>query len=140
MQYPIKNRHLSPTNLSTQTIEHSSQSVDTQISNHSKNSNTTTSLYYHIRSSSSSEKLSDLVSIDRLTHPKKTNLKTLPSVLIPTIYSQRPSRLVNGAAEEFTVQPRCPSLIPSLLFSTLLSFSFLLLLPQASSQQIPRSS
>jgi hypothetical protein len=37
LQYPIKNRRLTSTNLSTQTIEHSSKSVNTQISTHSKN-------------------------------------------------------------------------------------------------------
>jgi hypothetical protein len=37
LQYPIKNRRFTSTNLSTQIIEHSSKSVDTQISTHSKN-------------------------------------------------------------------------------------------------------
>jgi hypothetical protein len=69
----------------------------------------------------------------RSTPTSQEPTQLLLSLLTQTMISQRPSRLVSGAAEKFTVQPRClyPTRQNSPLYSSA-SPPFCFLPPQAS--------
>jgi hypothetical protein len=109
LQYPIKNRCHSDWLLYSDHWAFLKVCRHSDLKPQQKCIDTTTSMYYHIWLFSSSDKLSDRLFTARPTHLKTSQAPH--SAPIPTICSQCSSRLVSGAAEEFTVQPRWSLLV-----------------------------